>query len=398
MTSRWTPPVAFPGKITRAGDLHGQNPYHRGNMSSRPWDDGDGSAPYRRAPEPARPRSEPGPDPRPNRGGSGPGPSAARAGDQGRAPQPADSTGDYDPRLMPGGRTGGVPGSRVAGMPGSRAGGRPQVRSDGLRDRPAAPDGRSGPPGRRERPAEFTETPGGARGRPGGAAAYPCGVPGSGPDGGSSPVSEEWFRPRGEPSAPRGERSRPRDVRHGPGGADREPRAGQRDRWEEDDEGPAGVGRPSLGGLPGRLGIAIMAGGAAAGTVATIALHAQPGLVLGGFVVAGTLAAGLAVRPSDVRLTIPAPAIGYVIAAIIAGIAGGSASGVSRTLLGIHAVQWIAAGFYPMAAGTLLAVALTVGRTVRARRNGRPSGRGHAARSAGTGAPASRARSRLSYR
>jgi hypothetical protein len=114
------------------------------------------------------------------------------------------------------------------------------------------------------------------------------------------------------------------------------------------------------GSLRGRAGVGIIAGGAALGTVATIAMRAQPGQVLGGCVVVATVAAALAVRPQAGRLIFPVPALSYLIAALIAGIVYNRSA--SKTELAIGATQWIANGFFLMALATVLAIATIVAR------------------------------------
>jgi hypothetical protein len=119
-----------------------------------------------------------------------------------------------------------------------------------------------------------------------------------------------------------------------------------------------------LGSLPGRLGVSVIIGAAVLGAAATVATGGQPGLLLGLFIVAGTLAAGLAVRARAVYLLIPVPALAYLVAAIAAGLAGGHA-GSSHTAMALGAAQWIASGFLAMAAATALAIGITAVRWPR---------------------------------
>jgi hypothetical protein len=101
----------------------------------------------------------------------------------------------------------------------------------------------------------------------------------------------------------------------------------------------------------------------------------EPGSVLGVFVVAGTVAAVLAVRPRSAYLIIPVPALAYVVAATIAGLIHDRASDSSLTGLAVHAAQWIASGFLAMSAATLLAIALTAVRWPRSGRGRRDAAR-----------------------
>jgi hypothetical protein len=125
------------------------------------------------------------------------------------------------------------------------------------------------------------------------------------------------------------------------------------------------------GSLPGSRGVAIVIGSAALGGVLTAASGSVPGILLGIFLVAGTLIAALAVRPPAVYLIIPAPALCYVITALITGLLHDQGAGVSRTALAVSAAQWIASGFLAMTAATVLAIVATAVRWPRTRRGRR---------------------------
>ncbi len=114
--------------------------------------------------------------------------------------------------------------------------------------------------------------------------------------------------------------------------------------------------------MPGRLGILLVASGAAFGALATVLTHSEPDTVLGGFVVAATLAAALAVRRRAVYLIIPVPALAYMVAAAMAGLVHDRATDTSRTALAVSAAQWAASGFVAMIIATLLAIAITAAR------------------------------------
>jgi hypothetical protein len=102
-------------------------------------------------------------------------------------------------------------------------------------------------------------------------------------------------------------------------------------------------------------------GFASAGALGTILTGGQPGVLLGVFLLAGTLAAGLAVRQNATHLVIPVPALAYPLAALAAGFAG-NPGGSSKAALAIGAVQWVAHGFLPMLAATVVAVGIAVAR------------------------------------
>ena len=105
------------------------------------------------------------------------------------------------------------------------------------------------------------------------------------------------------------------------------------------------------------------------GAIATIATHVQPGSVLALAVLAGTVAAALTVQPRTGRLIFPVPALSYLIAALVAGVAYERSS--DKTELAVGAAQWIANGFFVMVLATLLAIALTTVRWFMWRRDQR---------------------------
>jgi hypothetical protein len=123
---------------------------------------------------------------------------------------------------------------------------------------------------------------------------------------------------------------------------------------------------------PGWLGVLVVVTAAAAGTAVTLLSRTDPGWVLGGLVVAGTVAGGIAVRARRAFLIIPVPAPAYAVGAIIAGLVHDRATDTSRTAITLSAVKWLADGFVAMAVATFLAVAIAairraLGRPARAR-------------------------------
>ncbi len=105
-----------------------------------------------------------------------------------------------------------------------------------------------------------------------------------------------------------------------------------------------------------------MISGAALGALLTALTGGQPGIVLGVFLILGTLAAGSLVRPAAVHLIIPVPALAYLVAALLAGIVAIPASDMSRTGLAVNALQWIAHGFLVMLIATAAAIGITAAR------------------------------------
>jgi hypothetical protein len=139
-----------------------------------------------------------------------------------------------------------------------------------------------------------------------------------------------------------------------------EPRdARGRRRARRNAQRPRGLGR--WGTLQGGLGVCIIVASAAVGAIATMLARSTPGLLLGLFVLAGTVAAALAVRPRAGRMILPVPVLSYLVAALISGVVY-SRSDTSKTALAIGAAQWIANGFFAMALATVLAVAIIIAR------------------------------------
>jgi len=114
---------------------------------------------------------------------------------------------------------------------------------------------------------------------------------------------------------------------------------------------------------------------AALGTIATMVTRREPGPLLGLFVIAGTVAAALAVRPRMGRMILPVPVLAYLVGALTSGIVFNRSAGSSATALAIGAAQWIANGFFAMVLATVLAVSITAARWYLWRR-GRPASRG----------------------
>jgi uncharacterized protein DUF6542 len=151
-----------------------------------------------------------------------------------------------------------------------------------------------------------------------------------------------------------------------PGGA-REPQRAAREPL-----GAARVGWGSLrlgGSLSGGLGVAIVAASTALGASATMLTGKEPGSILGVFVIIGTLAAAVAVRPEAGRVILPVPALAYLVAAMVTGVIYDHSADVSKTALAINAAQWIASGFVAMLLATVLAVAVVTARWILWRRS-----------------------------
>jgi hypothetical protein len=119
------------------------------------------------------------------------------------------------------------------------------------------------------------------------------------------------------------------------------------------------------GTRPGRLGVFAVVAAALLGMVITVLAGREPGLILGIFLIAGTIVAALAVRPRATYLIFPVPAPAYAVAALVAGLIHDHGADTSRTALVLNAGQWIAAGFIPMTVATALAVLIAGFRWLR---------------------------------
>jgi hypothetical protein len=119
------------------------------------------------------------------------------------------------------------------------------------------------------------------------------------------------------------------------------------------------------GTRPGRLGVVAVVAAALVGMVITVLAGSEPGLILGIFLIAGTIVAALAVRPAATYLIFPVPAPTYAVTATVAGLIHDHAADSSRTALVLNAGQWIAAGFIPMTVATALAVLIAGFRWLR---------------------------------
>lgn len=140
-------------------------------------------------------------------------------------------------------------------------------------------------------------------------------------------------------------------------------------RWPEEDFEPSR--RPGWGQYPGWVGVFTVLAAALLGAAFTVASHREPGLALGVFIAAGTVAAGISVRARSAYAIIPVPALAYAATAAISGLIHDRAVDTSRTILTVNAVQWIANGFIAITGATIVAVLLAVARWLHSRREAR---------------------------
>jgi len=87
--------------------------------------------------------------------------------------------------------------------------------------------------------------------------------------------------------------------------------------WEDSRDVPA----RRWGMMPGRLGVCVVIGSAALGALISALTNQEPGAVLGVFLIFGSVAGSLVVRPRTGYLILPVPALAYLVAAFITGLA-----------------------------------------------------------------------------
>ena len=184
------------------------------------------------------------------------------------------------------------------------------------------------------------------------------------------------------------------EMTTGPRQADDRRRGGRDDRApdrraDRRRAGPDMLPAPSWrwGELSGGRGTLIVVAAAILGAIVTVVTKRDPGSVLGWLIVAGTAIAGFAVRPRSAYLLVPVPALAYVVFGLAAGFIRHQ-SDPSSAGLAVNAAQWIANGFLIMAAATVLAVVIALGRWLLDRRSSASPARRQRSGSGGRRGPA----------
>ncbi|HEY6494121.1 MAG TPA: DUF6542 domain-containing protein [Trebonia sp.] len=137
--------------------------------------------------------------------------------------------------------------------------------------------------------------------------------------------------------------------------------------------GSGGAGRGfsdlSSGGLPRWLGrmptwmaVAALAAGAVLGVIFSVIADQEPGILLGLFVIIGSIVAAIGIKRGKVYLLFPAPALAFFVAAILAGKVHDAKLGSSTAGLGAGFTQWIAGIFFPAVVATILVLLIGGGR------------------------------------
>jgi hypothetical protein len=117
-----------------------------------------------------------------------------------------------------------------------------------------------------------------------------------------------------------------------------------------------------LGRMPTWTAMLVLAVGAVLGVVATLAAGQEPGVLLGFFVVAGTIGAALCIRRGRVYLLFPAPALALFVAAIATGKVHDAKLGSSTAGLAASFTQWVAGIFFPAVVATVVVLLVGGGR------------------------------------
>jgi hypothetical protein len=166
----------------------------------------------------------------------------------------------------------------------------------------------------------------------------------------------------------------PRPPRGGAGGSAPRPRG---EILDGGPRRPAGSGAGRTGGLsgsrPGALrrwlggisllvAVLVLAGATLIGVILTLIAGKEPGLLLGVFIIIGSLAAVLGVRRGAIYLLFPLPALAFFIGGVLTGLVHDSQLTSSTTGLAASFPQWLAGVFFPMVVATILVLLIGGGR------------------------------------
>ncbi len=106
----------------------------------------------------------------------------------------------------------------------------------------------------------------------------------------------------------------------------------------------------------------VLAGATLVGVVLTVVARSEPGILLGFFVIIGSLAAVLGVRRGAVHLFFPVPALAFFVAAVAAGAVHDRQLISSTAGLVASFPQWVAGIFWPAVVATILVLLVGGGR------------------------------------
>jgi Domain of unknown function (DUF6542) len=117
-----------------------------------------------------------------------------------------------------------------------------------------------------------------------------------------------------------------------------------------------------LGRMSTRTALLVLVAGSLLGVIGTLVAGQEPGVLLGAFIIVGTIAAALGIRPGKVYLLFPAPALAFFVAAVVTGKVHDAKLGSSTAGLGAGFTQWVAGIFFPAVVATILVLLLGGGR------------------------------------
>jgi hypothetical protein len=117
-----------------------------------------------------------------------------------------------------------------------------------------------------------------------------------------------------------------------------------------------------LGGVSVLVALLVVAGASVIGVILTLIAGQEPGVLLGVFVILGSLAATLGIRRTAVYLLFPLPALALFLGALATGVVHDSQLASTTAGLGAGSLQWFAGIFFPMLVGTVLVLLVGGGR------------------------------------
>lgn len=108
--------------------------------------------------------------------------------------------------------------------------------------------------------------------------------------------------------------------------------------------------------------VLVLTGTVLAGTILTIVMGQEPGFLLGLFLILGSVAATATVRRGGAHKFIPLPALAYLVAATLTGMAHDSGSLNSSRQFVLDFLTWIGGSFVAVTASTILVVLIALTR------------------------------------
>jgi hypothetical protein len=117
-----------------------------------------------------------------------------------------------------------------------------------------------------------------------------------------------------------------------------------------------------LGRLSTLISVLVLTGASLIGIATTLIAGQRPGVLLGIFITAGSLAAVLGIRRASAYLLFPLPVIAFFFGALITGIVHDSQLASTTAGFGTSFLQWVSGVFVPMVVATIVVVVIGGGR------------------------------------